>query len=120
MNNENKRYIYRASEPDSTSSLAIMALEITSGLSWGDISSKKRHRHLVFCRMIHAHICRNCDMPLALMDIGAIQHRGHADIIHLLRRYDDLYEYDKEFRIMADAVWAKFRELRALYRAEWM
>ena len=118
MNNETKRYIYRANEPDSTASLAVMAIEITSGLSWSDVAAKKRHRHLAFLRMIHAYICRNCDMPMALMDIGELQNRSHGQIIHELNRYEDLYAFDKEFKYMADLAWRKFRELRALYRAE--
>ena len=63
-------------------------------------------------RFIFMHCLRRIDPNISLSEIRRIiNRRQHHTVIYGLQKYNDLYEYDKAFRTMADDVWNEYLRL---------
>jgi chromosomal replication initiation ATPase DnaA len=60
-----------------------------------DISKNCRERDIVDGRIIYSKILR--DRGHTLSNIGQPVHKDHTTILHYLKQFDSLYEYDKKF-----------------------
>lgn len=76
-------------------------LEVT-GLRFNQYITKSRKRDGVFARMIFVYHCRKRKMKLT--QIAKYVRRDHSSMLHLLRKYDDDFKYNPQFRDMATRV----------------
>ena len=75
------------------------AIHEVTGLRFNQYITKSRKRDGVFARMIFVHHCRKCKMKL--MQIAKYVHRDHSSMLHLLKKYEDDFKYNPQFREMA-------------------
>lgn len=78
------------------------AIHEVTGLKFGDYTTKSRKREGVYARMIFVHNCRQCKMTLT--KIAKYVHRNHSTLLHLLKKYNDDFDFNPHFRDMATKV----------------
>lgn len=64
--------------------------------------TKSRKREGVFARMIFVYHCRKRKMKL--IHIAKYVHRDHSSMLHLLKKYEDDFKYNPQFRELATRV----------------
>ncbi len=79
------------------------AIEAATGL---DITNQKRDRRYTETRFIFFHLADK-HSHARLGEIGRHVKRTHATVIHGLKQFDSLYQYDLKFRRYADEVIGK-------------
>lgn len=75
------------------------AIHEATGLRFSDYITKSRKRDGFYARMIFVHHCRA--IKLRLTRIAKYVHRDHSSILHLLRKYEDDFRYNEQFREIA-------------------
>lgn len=78
------------------------AIHEVMGLKIEDYIVKSRKRDGFFARMILAYHCRREKMRLA--DIAAYVKRNNSTVLHLLKKYQDDFTYNSDFRNLATRV----------------
>lgn len=78
------------------------AIHEVTGLRFNQYITKSRKREGVFARMIFVYHCRKRKMKL--IQIAKYVHRDHSSMLHLLKKYDDDFKYNPQFREMATRV----------------
>lgn len=78
------------------------AIHEVTGLRFNQYITKSRKRDGVFARMIFVYHCRKRKMKLT--QIARYVHRDHSSMLHLLKKYDDDFKYNPQFREMATRV----------------
>ncbi|UVY47467.1 MAG: Nucleoside 2-deoxyribosyltransferase like protein [Bacteriophage sp.] len=78
------------------------AIHEVTGLRFNQYITKSRKRDGVFARMIFVYHCRKRKMKL--IQIAKYVHRDHSSMLHLLKKYDDDFKYNPQFREMATRV----------------
>ena len=78
------------------------AIHEVTGLRFNLYITKSRKRDGVFARMIFVYHCRKRKMKL--IQIAKYVHRDHSSMLHLLKKYDDDFKYNPQFREMATRV----------------
>lgn len=78
------------------------AIHDVTGLRFNQYITKSRKRDGVFARMIFVYHCRKRKMKL--IQIAKYVHRDHSSMLHLLKKYDDDFKYNPQFREMATRV----------------
>nr|UVM93823.1 MAG: nucleoside 2-deoxyribosyltransferase like protein [Bacteriophage sp.] len=78
------------------------AIHEVTGLRFNQYITKSRERDGVFARMIFVYHCRKRKMKL--IQIAKYVHRDHSSMLHLLKKYDDDFKYNPQFREMATRV----------------
>lgn len=78
------------------------AIHEVTGMRFNQYITKSRKRDGVFARMIFVYHCRKRKMKLT--QIAKYVHRDHSSMLHLLRKYDDDFKYNPQFRDMATRV----------------
>ncbi len=78
------------------------AIHEVTGMRFNQYITKSRKRDGVFARMIFVYHCRKQKMKLT--QIAKYVHRDHSSMLHLLRKYDDDFKYNPQFRDMATRV----------------
>ncbi|MDR1652510.1 MAG: hypothetical protein LBS01_02440 [Prevotellaceae bacterium] len=79
-----------------------------SGLNIAQITSERRYRQPVFCRMIFSNIAI-WQLKYGIRDVASFINRKRTTVSDYLKKYDDEYKYNKEFRAFADKVIAKMK-----------
>ena len=72
----------------------------TAGVKPYQIDERSRYQKILDARMIVAKELRKFGFSLA--GIGLILSRHHSTVHYWLQRYDDLHQYDDQFRALAD------------------
>ncbi|MCM1543676.1 MAG: DUF4406 domain-containing protein [Ruminococcus sp.] len=78
------------------------AIHEVMGLRFNQYTTKCRKREHFFARMLFVYHCRQLKMTLT--QIAGYIHRDHSSMLHFLRKYDDDYTYNPQFREMATKV----------------
>lgn len=78
------------------------AIHEVTGLRFNQYITKSRKHDGVFARMIFVYHCRKRKMKL--IQIAKYVHRDHSSMLHLLKKYDDDFKYNPQFREMATRV----------------
>ena len=78
------------------------AITNVTGVSFVDIVGPIRERRHVYARMIFAHYCRATGATV--VRIADEMKRDHSTVIYYLRKYDGDYQYNRQFRGIADNV----------------
>ena len=72
------------------------------GVTFPEITGRKRASKHVYARMIFAHLCR--EQGATIVTIAQDMKHNHATIIYYLKKYNDDYRFTPEFRDFANAV----------------
>jgi ATPase involved in DNA replication initiation len=80
----------------------IAAIQEVMGLKIEDLTAKSRATNLFYARMIAAYHCRENGMILG--EIGRLINRDHSTVCHMLSKYNDEFQFNKEFRELAKKV----------------
>ena len=78
------------------------AIHEVTGLRLNQYATKSRKRSLFYARMLFVYHCRRLKMTLT--QIAKHIHRDHSSMLHFLRKYDDDFNYNPQFRELADKV----------------
>lgn len=81
--------------------LLLNAILLTTGKSVEDMRNHRRKKQEAFSRFIFSHHCRCIYTEKAIAEFMGIT---HASIFNHYRKYANYFEYDKEFRMMAENV----------------
>ena len=68
-----------------------------------DVLSKSRNREIVECRHIAMSIIR-MNSGMALIKIGAMFNRDHSTVLYGIDTFNELYEFDKDFKSKVDMI----------------
>lgn len=79
------------------------AIHEVTGLKFNEYVTKSRKRDGVFARMIFVYHCRR-QYKMKLTRIAKYVHRDHSSLLHLLKKYNDDFKYNPQFRDMATQV----------------
>lgn len=72
------------------------------GVTFPEITGRKRARKHVYARMIFAHLCR--EQGATIVTIARDMQHNHSTIIYYLKKYQDDYKFTPEFRGYVQAV----------------
>ena len=78
------------------------AIHEAMGLEFNDYITKSRKRNGFFARMIFVYHCRQNKMRL--IKIAEYVKRDHSTMLHLLKKYQDDFNYNPQFREIATKV----------------
>lgn len=78
------------------------AIHEVTGLKFNEYVTKSRKRDGFFARMIFVYHCRQNKMKLT--EIAKHVHRDHSSMLHLLRKYQDDFKYNPQFREIATKI----------------
>jgi len=78
------------------------AIHEVTGLRFNQYVTKSRKREHFFARMLFVYHCRKLKMTLT--QIAKYIHRDHSSMLHFLRKYDDDFTYNPQFRGQAEKV----------------
>ena len=78
------------------------AIYEVTGMRFNDYITKSRKRDGVFARMVFVYHCQKRKMTLT--KIAKYVHRDHSSLLHLLKKYDDDFKYNPQFRDIATKV----------------
>ena len=78
------------------------AIHEVTGMQFHEYITKSRKRDGFFARMLFVYHCRRAKMKLT--QIAKYVHRDHSSMLHFLRKYDDDFKYNPQFREMATKV----------------
>jgi chromosomal replication initiation ATPase DnaA len=92
--------VFDKSKTDKASNLKNLCMKLSVILQI-DITKKTNKREYAWARMIYYHLAKK-DARHSLTSIGAAVFRDHSTVHYSLRKYGELYEFDREFRKYAD------------------
>lgn len=75
------------------------AIHEVTGMQFNQYITKSRKRDGFYARMLFVYHCRRNKMKLA--QIAKYVHRDHSSTLHLLKKYEDDFKYNPQFRDMA-------------------
>lgn len=75
------------------------AIHEATGLRFNQYISKCRKREYFYARMLFVYHCRQLKMTLT--QIARYIHRDHSSMLHFLRKYDDDFKFNPQFRDLA-------------------
>lgn len=78
------------------------AIHEVTGMQFNEYTTKSRKRDGFFARMLFVYHCRRNKMKLT--QIAKYVHRDHSSMLHLLKKYEDDFKYNPQFREMATRV----------------
>lgn len=78
------------------------AIHEVTGLKFNEYITKSRKRDGFYARMIFVYHCRQHKMKL--VKIAEYVHRDHSTMLHLLKKYQDDFTYNPQFRDIATKV----------------
>lgn len=78
------------------------AIHEVTGLRFNQYTTKCRKRDHFFARMLFVYHCRQLKMTLT--QIAKHIHRDHSSMLHFLRKYDDDFNFNPQFRELATRV----------------
>ena len=78
------------------------AIHEVTGLKFSDYITKSRKRDGFYARMIFVYHCRA--MKMKLTKIAKYVHSDHSSMLHLLRKYEDDFRFNVQFRELATRV----------------
>lgn len=78
------------------------AIHEVTGLRFNQYTTKCRKRDHFYARMLFVYHCRRLKMTLT--QIAKHVHRDHSSMLHFLRKYDDDFNYNPQFRELAEKV----------------
>ncbi len=78
------------------------AIHEVTGLRFNQYTTKSRKRGYFFARVLFVYHCRQLKMTLT--QIAKHIHRDHSSMLHFLRKYREDYDYNPQFRELADKV----------------
>ncbi len=78
------------------------AIHEVTGLRFNQYTTKSRKRDYFFARVLFVYHCRQLKMTLT--QIAKHIHRDHSSMLHFLRKYREDYDYNPQFRELADKV----------------
>lgn len=81
------------------------AIKDITGVSFFEISGRSRKQQYVYARMLFARYCRA--VGTSYSDIARAMNRDHSTVKFYLRRFDEDYRFNREFREIAE----RMREL---------
>ena len=76
--------------------------DVCGAIVGNNFRNKSNQRIYLFPRMIVAYHLRL--MGWTLLDIGYMLNRDHSTIIYYLKKYDDEYRLNEDFRNLADEI----------------
>ena len=76
------------------------AIHEVTGLRLNQYATKSRKRDCFYARMLFVYHCRRLKMTLT--QIAKHVHRDHSSMLHFLRKYDDDFNYNPQFRELAE------------------
>ena len=78
------------------------AIAEVMGVTFPEITGRKRIKKNVYARMIFAHLCR--EQGATVVTIAKDMQHNHTTVIHYLKKYNDDYQFTPEFRGYVEAV----------------
>lgn len=75
---------------------------VEADLGLDDISKKTRQRDYVFARFLYYKVARDVSKS-SLSSIGQVVNRDHATALYGISKFDDLVDYNKDFRYLKDS-----------------
>lgn len=75
---------------------------VEADLGLDDISKKTRRRDYVFARFLYYKVARDISKS-SLSNIGKVVKRDHATALYGISKFDDLVDYNKEFKYLKDS-----------------
>ena len=78
------------------------AIHEVTGLRLNQYATKSRKRDSFYARMLFVYHCRRLKMTLT--QIAKHVHRDHSSMLHFLRKYDDDFKFNPQFRELAEKV----------------
>lgn len=78
------------------------AITNITGVSFFDIVGESRLRKHVFARMIFAYFCRK--EKATIVQIAKEMKHNHSTVIYYLRKFEDDYKYNPDFKRLVEAV----------------
>lgn len=75
---------------------------VEADLGLDDISKKTRQRDYVFARFLYYKVARDV-CKSSLSNIGKVVKRDHATALYGISKFDDLVDYNKDFRYLKDS-----------------
>lgn len=75
---------------------------VEADLGLDDISKKTRQRDYVFARFLYYKVARDISKS-SLSSIGQVVNRDHATALYGISKFDDLVDYNKDFRYLKDS-----------------
>lgn len=76
------------------------AIYEVTGMKFNEYITQSRKRDGVFARMIFVYHCRK-QYKMKLTKIAKYVHRDHSSLLHLLKKYNDDFKYNPQFRDLA-------------------
>lgn len=76
------------------------AIKDVTGVSFFEISGRSRKQQYVYARMLFARYCRA--VGTSYSDIARAMNRDHSTVKFYLRRFDEDYRFNREFREIAE------------------
>lgn len=76
------------------------AIHEVTGLRLNQYATKSRKRDCFYARMLFVYHCHRLKMTLT--QIAKHVHRDHSSMLHFLRKYDDDFNYNPQFRELAE------------------
>lgn len=78
------------------------AIHEVTGLRLNQYATKSRKRDCFYARMLFVYHCRRLKMTLT--QIAKRVHRDHSSMLHFLRKYEDDFNFNPQFRELAEKV----------------
>ena len=78
------------------------AIHEVTGLRLNQYATKSRKRDCFYARMLFVYHCRRLKMTLT--QIAKYVHRDHSSMLHFLRKYEDDFNFNPQFRELAEKV----------------
>jgi chromosomal replication initiation ATPase DnaA len=87
-----------------------IALKDTIGYNSNTLKIKSNAQALVYPRIIFSYLCRKENVPLRV--IGKKIGKDHSTVSGYLVKFETYYENEKVFKLIADAVINKYKEIK--------
>ncbi|KAA6303163.1 MAG: Chromosomal replication initiator protein DnaA [Candidatus Ordinivivax streblomastigis] len=71
-------------------------------VSFYEIAGHSRKLNIVLARFLYCHLCKNEDIKIT--DLAVELNKNHSTIIYYLKKYQEEYKTNKQFRIISDKV----------------
>ena len=75
------------------------AIHEVTGLRFHQYTTKSRKREFFFARMLFVYHARK--LKMSLTQIAKYVHRDHSSILHFLKKYEDDFNFNYQFRQLA-------------------
>ena len=75
-----------------------------------DIDVPFRGIHAIYARSTYYKLCKTLDRTLTITEIGKSIGKDHSTVIHNLQKFDDRYNYDRNYQLLHDGFLSKYPE----------